>query len=170
MSLYLGNNLIAPNQSNAANKSLSNLDVTGQAIISSKADVDGSNITQQFSTSLTQNMSDAANIYIAHNAMPSDTYIDLTLGASGTSYIAPADGYVSISKVVGGDWYYLAIDLYNSNNVMIGSIFADCYRTSPATVFVPVYKGQKFVVGYNAYGATNWFRFIYAQGSESEAQ
>lgn len=31
MSLYLGTSLIAPNQSNAANKSLSNLDATGEA-------------------------------------------------------------------------------------------------------------------------------------------
>jgi len=115
------------------------------------------------------NLNDAGNIKIAHNAMPSDTYVDLTLGASGTSYTAPADGYVSISKVVGGDWYYLSVDLYNANNVMIASIFADCYRTSPATVFVPVYKGQKFVINYSAYGTTNWFRFIYVVGSESEA-
>lgn len=45
MSLYLGENLIAPNQSNAANKSLSNLDATGQAVINGKADVDLLNIT-----------------------------------------------------------------------------------------------------------------------------
>lgn len=43
MSLYLGNNLIAPNQSNAANQSLSNLDATGQAVIDGKADIDYSN-------------------------------------------------------------------------------------------------------------------------------
>lgn len=157
MSLYLGDTVIAPNISNAANKSLSNLDATGQGVINGKADVDLTNCT------------DVANIKMAHNAMPSDTYEDLTLGASGASYTAPADGYVSISKVVGSDWHYLAVDLYNSNNVMIASIFADAYRTSPATIFVPVYKGQIFVVGYNATGATNWFRFVYAQGSESEA-
>lgn len=45
MSLYLGNNLIAPNQSNAANKSLSNLDSTGQGVINGKVDLDGSNAT-----------------------------------------------------------------------------------------------------------------------------
>lgn len=45
MSLYLGNNLIAPNQSNAANKSLSNLDATGQGVINGKVNLDGSNAT-----------------------------------------------------------------------------------------------------------------------------
>ena len=34
---------------------------------------------------------------IAHLAMPSTTSVTLTLGASGTTYTAPADGYISIS-------------------------------------------------------------------------
>lgn len=34
---------------------------------------------------------------IAHLAMPSSTSVDLTLGATGTTYTAPADGYMSIS-------------------------------------------------------------------------
>ena len=34
---------------------------------------------------------------VAHLAMPSSTKVKLTLGSSGTTYTAPADGYVSIS-------------------------------------------------------------------------
>lgn len=34
---------------------------------------------------------------VAHLAMPSSTKVELTLGASGTVYTAPADGYVSVS-------------------------------------------------------------------------
>ena len=34
---------------------------------------------------------------VAHLAMPSNTAVNLTLGASGTTYTAPADGYISIS-------------------------------------------------------------------------
>lgn len=34
---------------------------------------------------------------VAHLAMPSNKGVNLTLGASGTSYTAPADGYVSVS-------------------------------------------------------------------------
>lgn len=34
---------------------------------------------------------------VAHLAMPSSTSVNLTLGASGTSYTAPTDGYVSVS-------------------------------------------------------------------------
>ena len=45
MSLYLGDTVIAPNISNAANKSLSNLDSTGQGVINGKADIDLSNIS-----------------------------------------------------------------------------------------------------------------------------
>ena len=36
--------------------------------------------------------------YIAHQAMPSNRYIDLTLGVSGTTYTAPADGYFTVNK------------------------------------------------------------------------
>jgi hypothetical protein len=34
---------------------------------------------------------------VAHLAMPSTASVNLTLGASGTSYTAPADGYISVS-------------------------------------------------------------------------
>src|SRR5574344_523410 len=40
-------------------------------------------------------------------AMPSGSYIDLTLGASDTSYTAPANGWIYWAKVAGGDWFYI---------------------------------------------------------------
>lgn len=133
-------------------------------LFNGKADIDGSNITQQFSTSLIQNMSDVANVYIAHNAMPSNTYTDLTLGASGSTYTAPADGYFFLNKVAGGDWYYIDIAKTGSHD-----IFDSDYRTSPLTILFPVKKNDIVTITYNATGTTNAFRFIYAVGSESEA-
>src|SRR5574344_1003032 len=38
---------------------------------------------------------------------PSSSYIDLTLGASGSIYTAPADGWIDWAKVVGSDWFYI---------------------------------------------------------------
>src|SRR5574344_14504 len=39
--------------------------------------------------------------------MPSNSYIDLTLGASGSTYTAPANGWIYWAKVAGGDWFYI---------------------------------------------------------------
>lgn len=110
------------------------------------------------------NCTDVANIKMAHNAMPSDTFVNLTLGASGSNYTAPTDGYFFLNKVAGSDWYYIRIakggsyDIYDSD-----------YRTTPLTILFPVKKNDIITVKYNATGTTNAFRFIYAQGSESEA-
>src|SRR5574344_2114034 len=39
--------------------------------------------------------------------MPSGSYIDLTLGANGSTYTAPANGWIYWAKVAGGDWFYI---------------------------------------------------------------
>lgn len=111
------------------------------------------------------NCTDVANIKMAHNAMPSNSYIDLTLGASGSNYTAPADGYFFLNKVAGSDWYYIRIAKEGSYD-----IYDSDYRTTPLTILFPAKKNDIITVAYNATGTTNAFRFIYAQGSESEAQ
>lgn len=104
---------------------------------------------------------------IAGYAMPSDTYEDLVLGASGSTYTAPANGYFVVDKVAGSTGKYL--DMYRIspdntmgvNNVAGGS---GQYR-----LFLPVLKGDKVRISYTFSGATNFFRFIYAEGSKGEA-
>lgn len=110
--------------------------------------------------------SPANNEYMGHMAMPSNKYIDLTLGASGTKYTAPADGYVVIAKTAGSDWYYVNLYSYqNDNSTVCLSTFNGDYRTTPITMYIPVRKGQGFGVNYNATGELLYFRFIYAEGS-----
>ena len=125
--------------------------------LNGKADVDLSNAT------------DTADIRMAHNAMPSGTYVDLTLGASGATYTAPADGYYYLNKVPGNDWYYINGTVKDTNDNTLYSMWSSDYRTSPLSIFLPVKKGNKITITYNATGTTNYFRFIYANGSESEA-
>lgn len=120
--------------------------------LNNKADVDLGNITN------------AGKIVGAGLGMPSTTYDDLTLGASGTEYTAPADGYFYIDKVAGianarAGFYK---DGFISVNTFV-ELAIDSIRT-----FVPVKKGQKILCTYTATGATNYFRFIYAEGSKSE--
>ena len=108
------------------------------------------------------NVDNTANILMAHNAMPSNKHVDLTLGASGTRYTAPADGYFFLDKSADhvGQWIYI--------NGIIGATVLSPNSTSSLIAFVPVHKGQQITIAYSAAGSTNRFYFVYAVGSESE--
>lgn len=96
--------------------------------------------------------------------MPSGRYINLTLGASGTRYIAPANGWFYISKTSGAANQYLTMGgngVYTRANVATSGHIA--------VEYVPCKKGGDIIVNYNLSGTTNTFRFVYAVGSESEA-
>jgi hypothetical protein len=97
-------------------------------------------------------------------AMPSNTFENLTLGASGSTYTAPANG-----------WYFL-IKITNAVNQFVNIYTSVLAVTSQPNIsgayirlYIPVKKGETFTVSYNAGGNTELFRFVYAQGSESEA-
>lgn len=145
---------IADVASDFAKTDLSNLNAAGQAIIEGKADRSLSNVDS------------TANILMAHNAMPSNVYDNLTLGASGSTYTAPADGYFAISKTAGGSGFsYVQL----SNGVFTTSVREERGDSSADLfVWIPIKKGAVCPVLYNATGNLNYFRFIYAVGSESE--
>lgn len=109
--------------------------------------------------------------YVSGLSMPSDKYIDLTLGASGSTYTAPANGWFSISKVSG---------IANGTITLVNTLITDgnnqdqnfTHRmVSPTTGmtlygYIPAKKGDKVIVNYTATGTTTSFRFIYAEGAE----
>lgn len=109
---------------------------------------------------------DKANVKdVPHLAMPSDKYIDLTLNTSGSTYTAPADGYVLLRR------------RYTNNNIYQELVSAtDYYGTIIHTgvggylgFTLPVRKGSRFLVNYVGTldtSARNLFRFYYAVGSE----
>ena len=104
-------------------------------------------------------------------AMPSNTYDDLTLGANNAYYTAPADGYVFVSKNGGGSGQYVNVYVVPSDSTERIVGFTKYDLSSGGIVLagtVPVSKGQRFTVIYNASGSTNYFRFVYANGSEWE--
>lgn len=111
------------------------------------------------------NITNSTKSNIAGYAMPSDTYDDITLGANGATYTAPANGYFAISKVAGSDFYYVSIT--NTNTGIID--YREAYRSAFCTPCIEVKKNDVVQVNYNASGTLNYFRFIYAKGSESEA-
>ena len=126
--------------------------------LNGKADIDLTNVT------------DAAKVLMSGMAMPSDTYIDLTLGTSGTTYIAPADGYFYIVLNTSGNGQYMSSNIFeNTGTILLYSEERNGFSGNILEMTIPVRKGFKNTLTYNVGGATVYFRFIYAQGSESEA-
>ena len=102
--------------------------------------------------------------YIAHQAMPSTKYIDLTLGSSGTVYTAPADGYVAIRQ------YFASENSSNFVGIYHYDASIDIMQSRPAqsdvATFMPIKKGQRFRVYYNNItpNVASYFRFVFAEG------
>lgn len=96
-------------------------------------------------------------------AMPSNVYTNLTLGSSGATYSAPANGYFAISRVSGANNQW--INIKKSNNM----ILSQQLYNGTIRVLCPVLKGESVTITYTASGNLDYFRFYYAVGSESEA-
>lgn len=96
---------------------------------------------------------------IAHDAMPSDKFISVTLPASGSSVIAPADGYYLFKKRSNGAGQYVMLEGKESKLDVIHYLEGIC------RVILPVAKGQTVNIWYTAGGQLMTFRFIYAIGS-----
>lgn len=106
------------------------------------------------------NITDTGYIKMAKASMPSDTYTDLTLGASGNTYTAPADGYYDLRKAGNAGQF----GLMGSTLETGASLGSDAILS----LFLPVRKGDVMLLRYSLTGTTYVFRFVYAQGSESE--
>ena len=95
----------------------------------------------------------------------SDRYVDLELKASGTTYTAPANGWVNILKLSNGVGQYMT--LLNKTK----DIFVRSNNTSAAVdqsgLLIPVNKNDIYRVDYSYSGTTNKFKFVYAQGNGS---
>ena len=109
------------------------------------------------------NVDNTGNVLMAHNAMPSNKHVELTLGASGTSYAAPADGY------------FLGVGTATAPNSQIvltqpggvkSSWTAGSNGAAYAAIFIPVSKGNAIEFTYSLM-AVPLLYFIYANGSES---
>ena len=103
--------------------------------------------------------------------MPSGTYTDLILGASGSTYTAPANGWLCLAKGTTNYDQYVQFnategDLSLRSNLLVGGEVHN--NAAIVYAFMPMAKGQSTKIYYNAGGTLFAFRFIYAQGSESE--
>ncbi len=89
---------------------------------------------------------------------PSGRYDNLTLGASGTNYTAPANGYVLLSRYSTAQSQYCQL-LGSGVSPTMYSFGAD----GLCTVYLPIRKGQNFIANYTT-PTKDLFRFIYAEG------
>ena len=90
---------------------------------------------------------------------PSSRYEDLVLGASGTSYTAPANGYFYLQMVYVAD---KAVDIWN-NTTNTGCIMSAASSGLSLRAMTPCRKGDIVFVNYTATTAEA-FRFVYAEG------
>ena len=98
--------------------------------------------------------------FIAHQAMPSGTIVDLSVGASGATYKAPADGYVTVyGRANSSNDAYL--DLMSSNFRYISHAYT---QNTGLAITIPVAKSCIFKLSYLNINISAAY-FTYANGA-----
>ena len=102
-------------------------------------------------------------VQAAEASMPSGKYIDLTLGASGTTYTAPANGWFDFNKASSATQQYFV--LTNMTTGFVKTRIA-VQNTEAVCDFFPVGKGEVVKIDWSVAGPLTSFRFYYAQGEQ----
>lgn len=92
---------------------------------------------------------------------PSARYIDLTLAASGSNYVAPANGWFSFAKASTAQTQTSTANIYY-NSTLLYRVNGEYHNAW----IVPVKKDFTLNLIYSLGGNTQLFRFIYAEGEE----
>ena len=114
--------------------------------------LDASNVMNSINKVVPNNSS-----VIAGYSMPSNKSIDLELGASGTTYTAPASGWFYLSRTSTGASQYISL---------VGQVATNKISTGSGQLlqdYIPVLRGHTVNVTYNAPTASA-FKFYYAEG------
>lgn len=100
-------------------------------------------------------------------SLPSNTYDDLTLGANGSEYIAPADGWFAIRGSTTNVVNFLELlKLKSDNNIEYAQISrADSVTNQGVSCILPVLKNYKIRLDYSGVNIL-YFRFVYANGAQ----
>lgn len=99
--------------------------------------------------------------------MPSNKADVLTLGASGASYAAPANGYFAFfAQYQSGADAWVNIQNLNTTAAIIGMEHFWYSSKGSARLFCPAKKGDKIAINYNGVLKGVYFYFIYAEGEK----
>lgn len=110
------------------------------------------------------NITNTAKTTIVHNMTPSTVYQALTIGADGSTYTAPADGYFRLHGASNSDAY---ARLTNNTTLMwLQDQIRNAYGN--LSILFPIAKGETVTL---AYGGTTSLamEFFYANGTDWEA-
>jgi len=97
--------------------------------------------------------------------MPSTSYDELTIGASGTEYTAPANGWFVVESNVTSATVNYTGNLLNKTTR--GRISLGGYAYFDGGAVMPVQKGHKIVINYRDNVNITLLRFVYAKGEEN---
>ena len=109
------------------------------------------------------NLSATGKAVASNLAMLSDSFIEMTLGVTETTYTAPADGAFFIGKNAAGANQHIYADVYKGNTFLYTCNMLS-HSTESLNLLIPVSKGSSVIIRHNLSGTTNIFRFIYANG------
>ena len=125
-------------------------------INSEAGDRTGEHSTNMLADDTTITKNDASGL-----GMPSSKYIDLTLGDSGSTYTAPANGYFGCEIIVSSQLGFICMytDLMGCGQGARAGTNEDYCRC-----YIPVKKGQAVKIDYEYLKSKVYFRFIYAEG------
>lgn len=102
-----------------------------------------------------------AGSYIANCAMPSDKYIDLTLGASGLTYTAPANGYFCFYRMPNDPAGYSSLVITNTGFITEAR---NTVRGAGNGIWTLARKNDVIQLNYDGAGTVTCWRFYYAEG------
>lgn len=103
--------------------------------------------------------------YVSGLGMPSDAYDSLTLGASGSAYTAPGNGYYVIRKTLTTSFEY--IEFVNETTGIVQTFTNSDGAANFGCIF-PCKQGDSVKIAYNGSGETGMFRFYYTEGETTE--
>lgn len=109
------------------------------------------------------NLAPTGKDIISKLSKSSSSYINLTLGSSGSTYIAPANGKLHLAKYSTAVGQYVAF--YNLN-----AEYASPNSYAPASGYcmqttIDCKKNDQILIEYTTAGSTYRYRFIYDEGS-----
>lgn len=103
---------------------------------------------------------------LAVMSMPSNRYIDLTLGASSSTYTAPANGWFVVNThLTNGNWLAITNETNNYRDISVNNINLDVIVSAPVKASDVVNISYSGTLNTQSY-QTHPFVFIYAQGSQ----
>ena len=125
---------------------------------------EGTNISS-WNIACPMSMLDMSNTsYLSKMGMPSDRYFDLTLGASGANYTAPANGYFCITaKASEITTEYILSSVIPSYG---GRIPMTTWQHVEGGAVVPIKAGQTVQIYYQSNVTMQGIRFVFAEGDK----